>query len=132
MQAPLARSTRFHMRACGFASSGEAYFQLQEVPLFSTIPRAALRQLASTSEVMEFEKKKEKVVGLGDPADWLYVVTNGQLVMRGVPSREQPDSLRDVALGQYKVMGMKAVLTSPDQGGGFYPADCFTEQASDP
>ena len=79
-----------------------------------------------------FEPSNARVVGAGDPADWLYIVTNGAVVMRAVPSREDPEKRRDVVLGQYKVIGMRPVLTPPEKGGGQYHCDCFTQQARAP
>jgi CRP-like cAMP-binding protein len=50
---------------------------LRKIPLFAGLPTARLKLIAYTAEVVEFAPG-EQIVRQGDPADAVYIVTEGE------------------------------------------------------
>jgi hypothetical protein len=131
---------------------GEAFFLLQEVPLFADVEHSYLRYLAERAEFITLSQEGMSVMSGADPAEWLYVIVSGQLELKDVKRRDPTATKhRDVTLGQYKVAGMRSITQFADRslrdriefsspppastdscmmwGGGCYGHDCVTKSA---
>lgn len=76
---------------------------LPAVPLFAQLPRSALVELGSESEVIE-RSDGQLVLRAGDPADALFAIVEGSVVI------DVPDRLDDVVLGEGELFGESCLL----------------------
>jgi CRP-like cAMP-binding protein len=80
---------------------------LRKIPLFAGLPTARLKLIAYTAEVVEFAPG-ETIVQQGDPADAVYIVTEGEaeVVLPDVDGRE----MRLATMGRHSLFGETAVI----------------------
>jgi CRP/FNR family cyclic AMP-dependent transcriptional regulator len=81
---------------------------LRKIPLFSGLPTARLKLIAYTAEVVEFAPG-ETIVQQGDPADAVYIVTEGEaeVFIKDVDGRE----IRLTTMGRHSLFGDVAVIS---------------------
>lgn len=80
---------------------------LRNIPLFAGLPTARLKLIAYTAEVVHFEPG-EDVVSQGEPADAVYILTEGEaeVWLRDVDGRE----VRLATMGKNSLFGEAAVI----------------------
>jgi CRP-like cAMP-binding protein len=81
---------------------------LRKIPIFAGLPTARLKLIAYTAEVVEFAPG-EVIVQQGDPADAVYIITEGQaeVFIKDVDGHE----IRLTTMGQHSLFGDVAVLS---------------------
>ncbi len=81
---------------------------LRNIPLFAGLPTARLKLIAYTAEVVRFAPG-EPIVQQGDPADAVYIVTEGEaeVWLRDAEGRE----ILLTTMGRHTLFGETAVLS---------------------
>ena len=81
---------------------------LRKIPLFTGLPTARLKLIAYTAEVVEFAPG-ELIVRQGDPADAVYIVTEGEadVVLRDAEGHD----ITLTTMGRNSLFGETAVLS---------------------
>jgi CRP-like cAMP-binding protein len=81
---------------------------LRKIPLFTGLPTARLKLIAYTAEVVEFAPG-ELIVRQGDPADAVYIVTEGEadVVLRDTEGHD----ITLTTMGRNSLFGETAVLS---------------------
>ena len=81
---------------------------LRKIPLFTGLPTARLKLIAYTAEVVEFAPG-EPIVRQGDPADAVYIVTEGEadVVIRDTEGHD----ITLATMGRNSLFGETAVLS---------------------
>ena len=81
---------------------------LRKIPLFAGLPTARLKLIAYTAEVVEFEAGEE-IVRQGDPADAVYIVTEGEaeVLLRDADGHE----IFLTTMGRNSLFGETAVIS---------------------
>ena len=81
---------------------------LRKIPLFTGLPTARLKLIAYTAEVVEFAPG-EPIVRQGDPADAVYIVTEGEadVVLRDAEGHD----ITLTTMGRNSLFGETAVLS---------------------
>jgi CRP/FNR family cyclic AMP-dependent transcriptional regulator len=80
---------------------------LRKIPLFTGLPTARLKLIAYTAEVMEFAPG-ETIVRQGDPADAVYILTEGEaeVLLQDVDGHE----MKLATMGRHSLFGETAVI----------------------
>lgn len=86
---------------------GQDVESLQKIPLFQGLPEARLKLIAYVAEAVRF-KAGELVVRLGDPADAVFVITEGQAAATVTRADGTPVVLR--TMGPGSTFGETSVL----------------------
>jgi CRP-like cAMP-binding protein len=81
---------------------------LRRIPLFAGLPTARLKLIAYTAEVVEFAPG-ETIVRQGDPADAVYILTEGEaeVFIKDVDGHE----IRLTTMGRHSLIGETAVIS---------------------
>ncbi|HEX2501395.1 MAG TPA: cyclic nucleotide-binding domain-containing protein [Methylomirabilota bacterium] len=81
---------------------------LRKIPFFTGLPTARLKLIAYTAEVVEFAPG-ETIVRQGDPADAVYIVTEGEaeVLLRDHEGRE----IMAATMGRHSLFGETAVIS---------------------
>ena len=81
---------------------------LRKIPLFAGLPTARLKLIAYTAEVVEFAPG-EPIVRQGDPADAVYIVTEGEaeVLIQDADGRD----IRVAMMGRHSLFGETAVIS---------------------
>jgi CRP-like cAMP-binding protein len=81
---------------------------LRKIPLFAGLPTARLKLIAYTAEVVEFAPG-ERIVGQGDPADAVYIVTEGEaeVLLQDADGHE----IMVTTMGRNSLFGETAVIS---------------------
>jgi CRP/FNR family cyclic AMP-dependent transcriptional regulator len=81
---------------------------LRKIPLFAGLPTARLKLIAYTAEVVEFAPG-ETIVRQGDPADAVYILTEGEgeVFIKDVDGHE----IKLTTMGQHSWFGEVAVIS---------------------
>jgi CRP/FNR family cyclic AMP-dependent transcriptional regulator len=81
---------------------------LRKIPLFAGLPMARLKLIAYTAEVVEFAPG-EMIVRQGDPADAVYILTEGEaeIFIQDVDGHE----IKLTTIGRYSLFGETAVIS---------------------
>jgi CRP-like cAMP-binding protein len=81
---------------------------LRKIPLFAGLPTARLKLIAYTAEVVEFAPG-ETIVRQGDPADAVYIVTEGEteVILRDADGHE----IILAIMGRHSLFGETAVIS---------------------
>ncbi len=80
---------------------------LRNIPLFAGLPRARLKLIAYTAEVVHFEPG-EVIVQQGDPADAVFIIADGEgeVLVRA----DDGHDVRLGSVGRHSLLGEIAVL----------------------
>src|SRR5262245_46597833 len=80
---------------------------LRKIPLFAGLPTARLKLIAYTAEVVEFAPG-ETIVKQGDPADAVYILTEGEaeVLLLDADGHE----MKLAMMGRHSLIGETAVL----------------------
>jgi CRP/FNR family transcriptional regulator, cyclic AMP receptor protein len=81
---------------------------LRNIPLFAGLPTARLKLIAYTAEVVRFAPG-ELIVQQGDPADAVYIVTEGEAEVQ--LRDDQGHALLLATMGRHTLFGETAVLS---------------------
>ena len=81
---------------------------LRKIPLFTGLPMARLKLIAYTAEVVEFAPG-ETIVRQGDPADAVYILTEGEaeIFIQDVDGHE----IKLTTIGRHSLFGETAVIS---------------------
>jgi CRP-like cAMP-binding protein len=80
---------------------------LRKIPLFTGLPTARLKLIAYTAEVVEFAPG-ETIVRQGDPADAVYIVTEGEAEVLLLDA--DGNELMVATMGRHSLFGETAVI----------------------
>jgi CRP/FNR family cyclic AMP-dependent transcriptional regulator len=80
---------------------------LRNIPLFAGLPRARLKLIAYTAEVLHFEPG-EVIVQQGDPADSVFIIADGEAEVW--LTADDGHDVRLGTLGRHSLLGEIAVL----------------------
>lgn len=81
---------------------------LRNIPLFAGLPTGRLKLIAYTAEIVRFAPG-EVIVRQGDPADAIYIITDGEAEVR-LHDAEGHDVLL-ATMGRHSLFGEAAVLS---------------------